>query len=292
MTDVSDPASTMPTVMTVSALLANYDRPSVQPTEPWPATGLHELDARTGGLWPGTLWAVVGPAHAGRTVFATQLARLAAVGGLATRLVACHEDATTLLHNLLAAQAKVSLHHLNIGHLTGPDADRLVTARTVLSASPLLISAAGRDADVPTLDAVLADPPAHVLVVDDLDLWSDAHITAVLRRLRSYARQTHTAVVVTVPDAALGDPAPHVASWARLPDRLLRLRRPELLAGSPPHTDTVEVQLCDQTGHPRIRLPAAFQGHFARIVDLPDRKRGDQIEAPHRPEPVSIPADK
>jgi replicative DNA helicase len=238
------------------------------------STGLGDLDDLTGGLWPGALWVLSGPSGAGRTMLVTQLARQAAVVGRArTRLVSAREPASTVVRHLLAAQARVPLHHLLTGRLTDEDEQRLAPARDLLAAAPLDVDAADRQVDLATPDEVLADEAPDVLLVDDLDLWGPAPVT-LLRRLRSHARDTAATVVVSVPHEVVMEGGTPNPLWARLPDVLLRVHRPELDDRGSPRAGEVDLVLLRHRTGPVATITCAFQGYYARTVDLPRRADG------------------
>jgi replicative DNA helicase len=237
-------------------------------------TGLGDLDELTGGLWPGVLWVLSGRPGAGRTMLVTQLARQAAVVGRArTRLVSAREPASTLVLYLLAAQARVPLHHLRTGRLTDDDEQRLALARDLLAAAPLDVDAADRHVDLATPDEILADEAPDVLLVDDLDLWG-SDPAALLRRLRAQARDTGATVVVTLPEEVVIDRATPQGVWGRLPDVVLQLQRPDMHDRDSPRVGEVDLVLLRHRTGPVATVTCAFQGYYARTVDLPRRADG------------------
>jgi replicative DNA helicase len=240
--------------------------------EPVP-TGLADLDKLTGGLGAGSLWAVTGAPGVGRSMFVAQLALPAAVTArVRTRLLSVGEPATTVVHHLLSSLGRVPLHHLRAGRLTGQDQQRLGDAREALRVAPLEVDAAGRRGDLPSPDQLLAGKPPDVLLIDDLDLWAGPDPAPLLRRLRAYAHDTGASVVVTVPDdVALDGPVP-TSPWARLPDLLLRLHRPEMYARRSPRAGEVDLVLLRHRTGPVTTITCAFQGYYARVVDLAPRE--------------------
>jgi replicative DNA helicase len=235
--------------------------------------GVADFDELTGGLRPGALWAVTGVPGVGRSMFLAQLARRAAVTvGARTRLLSARDPASSVVQHLLAGQGRVPLHRLRAGRLTNQDEQRLGEAREELRAAPLEVVAADRSRDLPSPDRLLAEDPPDVLLIDDLDLWSPPDSAPLLRRLRAYARDTAASVVVTAPDVAPDD-APlaglvRESLWARLPDLLLRLHRPELSAHDSPRAGEMDLVVLRHRVGPVATITCAFQGYYARVVDL------------------------
>ncbi len=143
-------------------------------------------------------------------------------------------------------------------------------------ASLLDVDAANRASAIASLDDVLIDEPPDVLLIDDLEVWAGGHLEAALRRLRAYAREACTGVVVTVPDDVATDGRRPRGLWARLPDLLLGMQQPGMLPADLQGIGKVDFAVWKRGARPVATLRFGFQGHYVRLVERPD-----VIEAAH-----------
>ncbi|MGH8894255.1 MAG: DnaB-like helicase C-terminal domain-containing protein [Actinomycetes bacterium] len=253
----------------IQLLLSDHDLLAM-PAGPAVPTGFADLDdVVNGGLSPETLWAVTGPGGVGRSMFLTQLARQAAAAGVATLLINGRETVGFTVACLLAGQGRVPLHRLRAGRPGRADGERLAVAREQLMAFDLEIHAAGRTQNAPDLKGVLARSNLpRLLLVDDVDLCGQ-HVTGTLRQLRAVAAETGATVIVSSPsDVVLDGDRPRPA-WGRLPHVLLALDRPEMWQRDSPRAGEIDLILLRNHAGPTARLGFAFQGHYARIDELP-----------------------
>ena len=238
----------------------DYGRPAV-------STGLSDLDELTGGLLPGSVWVLVGAPGSGRTMLACQLARVSA-GEERTRLVTPLVGPREVRAMVLAGTARVPLHHLRSSRLTEDDEVRLAMARATLTDSSLTVEAVTRHADVPDPDTLLNACPARALIIDDFDVWAGDDAGPVLRRLRAYALDSASSVVVTLPEDSVLDGRGHLRrDWARIPRVVVRLSRIDLQENAV-RAGEVDLTVMGTGARPSATVSAGFQGHYARFADL------------------------
>jgi replicative DNA helicase len=169
------------------------------------ATGFLDLDYLTGGVAPGVLWAISGRGGAGKSVLITDLIRSVAVrDGQRTLLIARSEAPAEVVKRMLAAEARVPLHHMTFG-LSGDEEARLDKVKERLLDVPLLL-VHGQVLDLPGIAAQVASraaqQPLRLLLVDDLPAGPDQ--VEMLAGLRALAVE-HQVAVVAVVQEEVGD---------------------------------------------------------------------------------------
>ena len=249
-------------------LLSDYDsvieRCSRSVSKVPPRTGVAQVDALHEG-WPRPLWLITGPALAGRTVLATQMARIAAVqDGKATGLVSLREDGDEILGRLLSAMSLVPLHHLRTARLSDVQRTELRGAIEALRTARLSVVAASGMSAVSRVDMVLDGcRELDLLIVDDVDLWDDPMLS-LLPRLRAWAKETDTVVVVTAPEES----AAVTRLWGRHCDMIVRLRPSAVLGEVGLEQMTIEV--VGPAGDPMGASVVELQAHLSRIISGPE----------------------
>lgn len=256
-------------MLTVEQLLEEWDGLLGAPA--WATSGLDELDRATGGFGRGQVWVVTAVAGQGRTSLLTQWAVRLAGQGRPTRLVCPREPRAAVAARLLACAGRVPLSHLFPRR--DPDRAGHDRGRGALRDLPLHVAGAGELTflDTDALDDAL--PPAEAVLVDDADLVAGAFPD----RMAGLARDGAFVVAslprhLVVRDDADGrylDP-----TWAAVADVVLEIRQ----CAWPGSAESLrpgeaDLHLVRNRRGPTRTLPVAFEGHYARFVDLltPDR---------------------
>ena len=254
-------------MMTSARLLDALDRPS--PAGPAISTGFTDVDDLTGGFTVGQVWLVLATPGQGRTTLAVQWAAALAAGqGWRTWLVCPREDAVVCAARLVACTGKVALNHLVRRRLEAAELPQARSARGLLAAAHLQVAPAGEPVSVAgLLDGDQGRAPKAV-ILDDADLVSGSSpVTA------SALSEAGWLVIATLPrhlvvegrhsDADL-DPG-----WARCADVVLEVRSRSLLPGSPEaRAGEAELRVLKHRRGPTMTTTVAFQGHYARFIDL------------------------
>lgn len=264
----SDPALSVPSttvgwVMTRD-LLRSLDAPLVDAA----SCGLAELDRVAGGLAPGRVWLLTGTPGQGRTTLLTQLAlRLAVTLGWDTQLVCPQEPARHVAARLLAHRARLSLSDVVNGQVPADALDRQQRTRDALGDAPLCVCAQGGSHGLDVVGEIEQAPP-RALLVDDAQTIAGVSP----ERLRTLAA-AGTFVAATLPrdQVVAHDPSGYHLrpAWAGVADVIVEVRQTagpfDPTSIRPGEADLV---LLRNRWGPLTTAAVAFQGHYARFVDL------------------------
>jgi replicative DNA helicase len=230
---------------------------------PLRTTGFAGLDEVTGGFEPGQVWTVVGTPGQGRSTLATQWAlRLANGHGFVTQLVSKRDPARKTAARLMASTGKLPEAHL--WRRQGPsqmDGPALRRAQRTLLAAPLEIC------DPPNYSLVDGDVPEasrpEVLVVDDADLAAGIFP----ERVRGFV-DVGMLVVLTFPRSHLVTNQGLDPNWARVSDTIIDIDRPDLCNVLTTRPGEADFHMLRNRWGPSRTHTVAFQGHYARFVEL------------------------
>ncbi|MCZ8255029.1 MAG: DnaB-like helicase C-terminal domain-containing protein [Polaromonas sp.] len=170
-------------------------------------TGIHDLDAMTGGLHGTDLIVLAARPSVGKTTCALTIALNAAKDGRHVKIISLEMSRERLARRLLASEAEVDSHLIKSAALTQAQWDAVADATLRLSDVPLFIDD-GTEADC---DAVIAEAEADanegkldLLVIDylqlmDLEALSKesrvAIVSAMSRKLKKLAMRTKRPVL-------------------------------------------------------------------------------------------------
>jgi len=239
-------------------------------------TGLTDLDALTGGVWPGDLWVLTGRTGAGKSVLALDVTRAAAIGQRAPSvLLLGRHDQRDAVTRLLSAEARVPLHRLRLGTLTDDDWARLARRMGEIGDNPLHLAREGTDARPATPDELVAAAvrivrrlDVRVLVVDDMAARTTGDH---LRKLKELAARERVAVLVVFDDSP--DRAAAEAEASRRADVVIRVDRDHETDNGGRATSArageADLFVLRHRRGPVGVVTAAFEGHYSRFVDLP-----------------------
>ena len=246
------------------------------------ATGHEELDAvLAGGLRAGTVSVVAGIPGVGTSMFCLGIVRHAAlVDGLCSLVIAPDATETEIFTRILSAEAKIPINHLRSGVATPDDLVKAQRRKSALVDAPLLVSANWqRQATTEAVLASIEEPlPQGVRVVFvDGTHQSEPCARDLVRGLKSLAQRTQAAILVAskvvMPDHRRGDwpcveDLREYRSTADLFDLILSLHRPDLHDPECTRPGEADVDILKHRYGPTRRLTLAFQGHYARFVDM------------------------
>jgi replicative DNA helicase len=187
--------------------------------------------------------------------------QLATRHGMRTDLVSARDPVPLVAARLLAAASTIPARHLWANEITTQDEAKLRRARRMLSEAQLRI-AGPRQISALTRDPPQADMP-ETLVVDDADLDAGAFPA----RLAEFAARG-VLVIATLPKHQVIFPDGVDPVWARVADHILQIERPDVLDPNSRRPGEADLHLIRNRWGPQTMTTVAFQGHYARFVDI------------------------
>ena len=251
----------------VRSLLVELRDPPGRPGVP---TGFGDLDALTGGLTAGLMWVITGRSGAGKSVLATDLVRSAAVRrGLPTLMVGRGEGTTQATCRLLAAQARVPLHHLTVSRLDLDDWTRLDAVSASFNEAPVWMLAMDQVDPAELYDVVVElgerDRRVGLMVVDDVPVGDEQ--VGVLRSLTGLAVE-HDLCVVAVAQPEVQLPQQQTLGFEQFADVVLNVHRDDQDDQRSPRAGEADFIVSRHRHGPVATVTVAFQGFYGRFVDL------------------------
>jgi replicative DNA helicase len=220
------------------------------------------IDRGTNGFTLGHVWIITGTPGQGRSTLAIQWAlQVATHHGLRTDLFSLKEPEHLLAVRLLGSAGKIPVPHLWENDTTADDEPKLRPAREVLAEAPMQIAGPHRTS-VLTFESPSADTP-QALVVDDAHLAAGA----LPERLAGFAAQG-VLVIVTLPKHQVIGPDGINPVWAHVADYIVEIDRPDLLDAHSLRPGEADLHLLRNRWGPQVTATVAFQGHYARFVEM------------------------
>ena len=245
-------------------------------------TGFGELDRLlSGGLRTGQLVVVGGEPGVGTSTFSLNVASHAAVQlARPTVVVAPDSSRHELLSRVIAAAAKVPLDHIRSAELSDADREKLRRKHNELGRAPLHVTASWPDATTP--DRVVAEIEGWCghglgLAIVDGTSVTEPHTRDLARGLKLLAQRAGIAVVLatktSTPSHRAGlpprlDDLRAASELADLADLVLLLHRDDAHDASSLRPGEADLEVAKHRYGPTRRLVLAFQGHYARFVEL------------------------
>lgn len=254
-------------------------------------TGFEDLDALTGGLYPGSVTVVASRPSVGRSTLALDMCRNTAIKHqVATGFVTAAVSKSEVVHQVLAAEARIRLGDMRTGRMNDQDWTRLARRMSEVSDAPLHItacSAPGIDELVAEMTRLRVDEDAHLVVVDPLSAITaitepgasrEREVAMIMRRLKAAALDLQLALVVT---AELGrgneqrpGSKPQVRDLresdtiAQVADNVILLYRPDAFEREDPRMGEADLILAKHRAGPAATVTVAHQLHYCRFVDM------------------------
>ncbi|OEJ36314.1 replicative DNA helicase [Streptomyces agglomeratus] len=254
-------------------------------------TGFRDLDALTGGLYPGQLIVIAGRPTAGTSTLTLNLLRSAAIKhNLPAALFALESRRTDITLRLLAAEARVALHHMRSGSMTDDDWTRLAKRMPEVSGAPLYLQ------DDPY--ATFTELRAHcrrlhrqhglqLIAVDDVQLlnYSNRPLGSRYQEVSEIARSLkHLAKELQIPVIAVStlnrgpeqrtDKLPVLSDLRDSgalednADLVILIHREDMYEKESPRAGEAELIVAKHRYGPTATLTVAHQGHYGRFVDM------------------------
>jgi replicative DNA helicase len=255
-------------------------------------TGFIDLDLLLCGGWAPGQMVVVGARPAmGKTTFGLGLARAAAIGNSIPTLFESLEMGEDELGNsILSAEAQVALHHIKQGIVGGSttDTQRMARAAAKIQPAPLHINDES-NLSMPALRArvrnLVRTAGLRLVVVDYLQLMQapraesrQVAVSEMSRQLKLLAKEFQITVVVLAqlnrgPEQRT-EKKPMVSDLRESgaieqdADIVILLHREDAYEKESPRAGEADLIVGKHRGGPTATITTAFQGHYARFVDM------------------------
>ncbi|WP_459250093.1 replicative DNA helicase [Streptomyces youssoufiensis] len=254
-------------------------------------TGFTDLDTLTGGLHPGHLTVIAARPAMGKSTLATDFLRATCIkGGAAAALFTLEASRTEVSMRLLAAEARVALHHMRSGTMTDDDWTRLARRMPEITAAPLYI----QDDAFSTLTDLRAQSRRlhtqrgiQLIVVDSLHLLTYGtrpfasryeEISEISRCLKLLAKELELPIVA-VSQLNRGpehrsDRKPQLSDLRDSgalednADLVILMHREDAYEKDSPRAGEADLIVAKHRNGPTATITVAFQGHYSRFVDM------------------------
>ncbi|MFJ6579303.1 replicative DNA helicase [Streptomyces sp. NPDC091368] len=255
-------------------------------------TGFIDLDNLLTGGWAAGQMIVVGARPAmGKTTFGLGLARAAAVrNGIPTLFESLEMGRDELGNSVVSAEARVALHHIKLG-IVGDDTSavqRLAKRTPAIKAAPLFIND-NAFLTMPVLRArvrhLVRTAGLRLVIIDYLQLMQapkaenrQVAVSELSRQLKLLAKEFGITVIVLAqlnrgPEQRT-DKKPMVSdlresgSIEQDADIVILLHREDAYEKESSRAGEADFIVGKHRGGPTATITAAFQGHYARFVDM------------------------
>jgi replicative DNA helicase len=259
--------------------------------EPGLPTGFTDLDEAITGMFAGELIIVGARPGVGKSIAGYSFATYAGVKlGLPVLFCSLEMSAAQLTERLIAAQAKVPMTRIRKHDLDDADWLRVRGAHTRMTASKVRIDDTPH-ASLAHIRARLREmsrtEPARLLVVDYLGLLAEPKgtegrretaVAALSRGLKLIAREFAIPVVALAQLNRNAESRPgrrpqladlrESGAQEQDADIVLLLHREDAYERESPRAGEIDVVVAKQRQGPQCTVTLAFQGHYARMVDM------------------------
>jgi replicative DNA helicase len=282
------PGTTVPTIGDL--FIDTLDGIEHPPANRHVPTGIHDLDAVLGGgLNPGQLALIAARPAVGKSVMGFGLARKAAIGaGIPTLFVTLEMSADDIMRRLISAEAAVNLHHLQSNQLDERDwglisriTERVLAAPLHIDNTPGISAAQLRN----TIRTLRRTTGVGLVIVDYLQLMTppkaenrEQRIAALSRDLKSMAQEFQVPIValcqINRESEKRSDKRPAMSdlresgSLEQEADVIVLMHREDAYERETPRAGECDLILAKNRSGPTATITVAFQGHYARVVDM------------------------
>jgi len=253
-------------------------------------TGFADLDRLTNGLHPGQMIVIAARPAMGKSTFAIDIARSAAIKNNATTCVFSLEmGRNEITMRLLAAEARIHLQKLRNGSLGDDDWQKLANTMGKISEAPLFID------DSPNMSLMEIRAKCRrlkqrhhlkLVVIDYLQLMSSGkrvesrqqEVSEFSRALKLLAKELEVPVIAlsqlnrgpeqrTDKKPAMSD-LRESGSIEQDADMVILLHREDAYEKESPRAGEADVIVAKHRNGPTDTITVAFQGHYSRFVDM------------------------
>ncbi|MEV4424012.1 replicative DNA helicase [Streptomyces sp. NPDC049602] len=253
-------------------------------------TGFIDLDGLfCGGLAPGQMIVVGARPAMGKTTFGLGLARAAAIKhGIPTLFESLEMGRKELGMSIVSAESRVPLHHMKQGIVDDSGVQRLAQRAPAVKDAPLFIND-NAHLTMPVLRArvrhLVRTAGLRLVIVDYLQLMQapkaesrQVAVSEMSRQLKLLAKEFGISVVVLAqlnrgPEQRT-EKKPMVSDLRESgaieqdADIVILLHREDVYEKESPRAGEADVIVGKHRGGPTATITTAFQGHYARFIDM------------------------
>jgi len=253
-------------------------------------TGFLDLDALTnGGLAAGQMIVVGARPAMGKSTFAFGMGRAAAIdNGICTLIRSLEMGADEVTNSIVCAESRVALHHMKSGSVDDAGVARMARASAKIAPAPLHID----DSPLLTIPGLRAQvrhlvrtENLRLVIIDYLQLMQapraesrQVAVAAMSRALKLLAKEFGIAIVVLCqlnrgPEQRT-EKRPLVSDLRESgaieqdADMVILLHREDAYEKDSPRAGEADLLVGKHRGGPTAEITVAFQGHYARFVDM------------------------
>lgn len=253
-------------------------------------TGFLDLDSLLSGGWAPGQMVVVGARPAmGKSTVATGFARAAAIGnGICTLFDSLEMSEDELANGILSAEARIPLHHIKQGIVDNEGLARAASKTPDIAIAPLHI-VDSPDLSLPALRAqvrhLVRTANLRLVIIDYLQLMQapkaenrQGEVAKLSRGLKLLAKEFGVTVIILAqlnrgPEHRQ-EKKPMVSDLRESgaieqdADIVLLLHREDAYDKESPRAGEADFIVGKHRGGPTATITTAFQGHYARFVDM------------------------
>lgn len=264
-------------------------------------TGFRDLDELTQGFYPGQFIVIGARPAIGKSVLGLDFARYAAKQDQTAAIFSLEMSRVEIMIRLLAAECRVNLHKIRAGRLDDDEWTRIARRMSEMCEAPLFVD------DSPNLSMMEIRAKCRrlkmrhnlkLVVVDYLQLMEyqesggrkdggarkenrQQEVSAISRSLKLLAKELEVPVVAMSqlnrgPEQRT-DKRPQVAdlresgSVEQDADMVILLHREDAYDRESPRAGEADLIVAKHRNGPTATVTVAFQGHYARFVDMARR---------------------
>ncbi|MGW5850519.1 replicative DNA helicase [Streptomyces sp. NPDC055254] len=254
-------------------------------------SGFRELDCLNSGFRPGELIVVAGASKMGKSTLALNFLRACSVASnRPSVLVSLQFTRYEIMMRLMSAEASVALNHMTAGTMDNVEWTRLAQRMPSISGAPMhIIDEPSYSVDelVRTCRKLVKVNGVCLVVIDSIDLLfpglemasdeMERSLAAAARELRAMAKEMDLVVIafyqlgrVATDRRSANQPELHHVPWAleSAADIAILLHREDAYELDSPRAGEADFIIAKNRTGPSAVIVTAFQGHYARFVDM------------------------
>ncbi|MEU9661459.1 replicative DNA helicase [Streptomyces chartreusis] len=254
------------------------------------ASGFRDFDLLNSGFRPGELVIVGGASGMGKSTLGLNFIRSCSVArSHASFLISPQMGREEMMMRILAAEAGVAIHHMRSGSMTDDDWTRLARVMPSVADAPIYMV----DEPSYTIGELVSSckrlrrsKDLRLIVIDGIDLLHvdpalssgdhERDLAVMVRELRKMAKELNLPVIALFnmrrPPERYSHHRPEVRDipdyLESVADVVILLHREDAYERESPRAGEGDLIIAKNRNGPTAVVTAAFQGHYARFVDM------------------------